>query len=121
MKLTLQEIANLIDGSIKGDASKDIYGINSLENADFNQISYAVSLKFKDALIDSKAGAIIVNDGLKELCNTNAIVVKDAYLAYSILSHKFKQSQNADNLSLGNGVNYPNSQIASSSLIGKNV
>ena len=71
MKLTLQEIANLIDGSIKGDASKDIYGINSLENADFNQISYAVSLKYKDALIDSKAGAIIVNDddgvGLKNV------------------------------------------------------
>jgi UDP-3-O-[3-hydroxymyristoyl] glucosamine N-acyltransferase len=121
MKLTLQEIANLIDGSIKGDASKDIYGINSLENADFNQISYAVSLKFKDALIDSKAGAIIVNDGLKELCNTNAIVVKDAYLAYSILSHKFKQSQSVNNLSFGNEVNFPDTQIASSSLIGTNV
>ena len=47
----------------------------------------------------TKAGAIIVNDALKEHCNTNAIVVKDVYLAYSILSHKFKQSQNADNLS----------------------
>ena len=121
MKLTLQEIANLIDGSIKGDASKDIYGINSLENADFNQISYAVSLKYKDALINSKAGAIIVNDGLKELSNTNVIVVKDAYLAYSLLSHKFKQSQNVNNLNFGNEVNFPNTQIASSSLIGKNV
>ena len=121
MKLTLQEIANLIDGSIKGDASKEIYGINSLENADFKQISYAVSLKFKDALTDSKAGAIIVNDELEELCNTNAIVVKDAYLAYSILSHKFKQSQSVNNLSFGNEVNFPSTQIASSSLIGKNV
>jgi UDP-3-O-[3-hydroxymyristoyl] glucosamine N-acyltransferase len=121
MKLILQEIANLIDGSIIGDASKDIYGISSLENADFNQISYAVSLKFKDALISSKAGAIIVNDELKELCNTNVIVVKDAYLAYSILSHKFKQSQSVNNLSFGNEVNFPDTQIASSSLIGKNV
>ena len=121
MKLRLQEIANLIDGSIKGDASKEIYGINSLENADFKQISYAVSLKFKDALIDSKAGAIILNDGLKHLCNTNAIVVKDAYLAYSILSHKFKQGQSVNNLSFGNTVNFPNTQIASSSLIGKDV
>ena len=38
MKLTLQEIANLIDGSIKGDVSKEIYGLNSLVNADSNQI-----------------------------------------------------------------------------------
>ena len=97
MKLTLQEIANLIDGSINGDDSKEIYGLNSLENADFNQISYAVSQKYKEALIESKAGAIIVNDGLKDLCNTNTIVVKDVYLAYSILSHKFKQSQNVNN------------------------
>jgi UDP-3-O-[3-hydroxymyristoyl] glucosamine N-acyltransferase len=121
MKLTLQEIANLIDGSIEGDITKEIYGLNSLVNADFNQISYAVSEKYKDAMINSAAGAIIVNKGLKDRCNTNAIVVKDAYLAYSILSHKFKKSQNVDNLSFGNEVNYPNSQIASSSLIGKNV
>jgi UDP-3-O-[3-hydroxymyristoyl] glucosamine N-acyltransferase len=65
MKLTLQEIANLIDGSIEGDNTKEIYGLNSLENADLNQISYAVSEKYKDAMINSKAGAIIVNEGLK--------------------------------------------------------
>ena len=121
MKLTLYEITNLIDGSFNGDESKEIYGLNSLENADLNEISYAVSLKYKDALINSKAGSIIVNDELKELCNTNAIVVKDVYLAYSILSHKFKQSQSVNNLSFGNEVNFPNTQIASSSLIGKNV
>ena len=38
MKLTLNEIANLINGYIEGDDSKEIYGLNSLENADFNQI-----------------------------------------------------------------------------------
>ena len=34
MKLTLQEIANLIDGSIEGDNTKEIYGLNSLVNAE---------------------------------------------------------------------------------------
>jgi UDP-3-O-[3-hydroxymyristoyl] glucosamine N-acyltransferase len=47
MRMTLQEIANLIDGSIEGDSSKEIYGLNSLENADFNQISHAVSQSIK--------------------------------------------------------------------------
>ena len=45
MKLTLEEIADLIDGSFKGDPLKEIYGINSLENARSNEISYAVSEK----------------------------------------------------------------------------
>ena len=121
MKLTLQEIANIIDGSIEGDDSKEIYGLNSLENANFNQISYAVSAKYKDALIKSKAGAIIVNEELKGCCNTNAIIVSNVYLAYSILSHKFNQSQDINDLRYGNEVSYPNTQIASSSLIGNNV
>ena len=121
MKLTLQEIAILVDGSINGNHSKEISGLNSLENANLNQISYAVSLKYKDALIDSKAGAIIVNEELKKHCNTNAIIVNNVYLAYSILSHRFKQSQDINDLRYGNQVSYPNAQIASSSLIGKNV
>ena len=43
------------------------------------------------------------------------------YLAYSILSHKFKQSQDINDLRYGNEVSYPNIRIASSSLIGNNV
>ena len=121
MKLTLQEIAVLVDGSINGNHAKEISGLNSLENANINQISYAVTAKYKDALINSKAGAIIVNEQLKEYCNTNAIIVNNVYLAYSILSHKFSQSQDINDLRYGNEVSYPNTQIASSSLIGNNV
>ena len=121
MKLTLEEIANLIDGSIEGDNTKEIYGLNSLVNADLNEISYTVSEKYKDAMINSQAGAIIVNEELKNYCRTNAIIVKNVYLAYSLLSHKFKQTQDINDLSFGNEVSYPNTKIASSSLIGKNV
>ena len=41
MKYTLEEIANLIDGSIKGDSSKEIFGVNSLENADLEMLGTA--------------------------------------------------------------------------------
>ena len=51
MTLTLEEIAKLIDGTIQGESSKKINGINSLENADLNQISYAVSEKYSDCLL----------------------------------------------------------------------
>ena len=121
MRLTLEEIAKLIDGTIQGESSKTINGINSLENADLNQISYAVSEKYREALIDSNAGAVIVNEKLKQYCKTNAIIVKDVYLGYSILSHKFKENQDIDDLKPGNEVNYPDVKISSSSLVGKNV
>jgi len=121
MKLTLEKIANLIDGSIEGDFSKEIVGINSLDNADSNQISYIISEKYKESLINSGAGAIIVNDNLKKYCKTNAIVVKNVYLAYSILSHEFKQKQDITDLKYRNEIDYPSTKIASSVLIGKNV
>ena len=121
MKFSLEEIADLIGGSVRGDPLKEINGINSLENADFKEISYAVSVKFKDALIASNAGAVIVDKDLKKYCKSNTIIVKNVYLAYSILSHKFKQYQDITHLKFANEVNYPNTIIASSSLIGQNV
>ena len=121
MNLTLDEIANLIDGSIIGNSSKKVFGINSLENADSNQISHAVSEKYKEPLIKSSAGAVIVTDDLKKYCKTNAIVVQDVYLAYSILSHKFKKYQDITDLKSGNDFSYLNTKIASNTLIGKNV
>ena len=121
MIFSLKDIANLVDGSIKGDASKKIYRINSLNNAGSNEISYAVSIKYKDALIASNAGAVIVNEELKKYCKSNSIIVKNVYLAYSILSHKFKQFQDISHLKPGNKVDFPNTVIAASSLIGRNV
>ena len=121
MKFKLEEIAKLIDGTLEGDSNKEIIGINSLENAGLDQISHAVSEKYKDALIESNAGAVIINQKLKQYCKTNAIIVKDVYLGYSILSHKFKENQDIDDLKPGNEVNYPDVKISSSSLIGKNV
>ncbi len=121
MKLKLEEIADLIDGSIRGDPLKEICGINSLENANLNEISYAVSMKYKDALIASNAGAVIVDEDLKKYFKSNTIIVKNVYFAFSILSNKFKQYQDISHLKYGNEVNYPNTIIAPSSLIGRNV
>jgi len=121
MKLSLKEIAKLIDGFIEGNSSKEILGINSLDDADSSQISYIISEKYKESLIKSNAGAIIVDEKLKQYCKSNAIVVKNVYLAYSILSHEFKQKQDITDLKYGNEINYPSTKIASSVLIGKNV
>ena len=67
MKLNLKEIEELIDGSLNGDYSKEIYGINSLENADINQISFAVNEKYKDAIVISDAGEFYYSDGSPNL------------------------------------------------------
>ena len=121
MVLTLKEIADLVGGSIEGDSSVLIQGIGALDSANSNQISYAVNEKYKDSLKNSNAGAFIINKSLKKFCQRNIVLVENVYLAYSILSHKFKFTQNIENFQYGCQLSYPNSKIAASSLIGKNV
>jgi UDP-3-O-[3-hydroxymyristoyl] glucosamine N-acyltransferase len=121
MTLTLKEIAELVEGSIEGDSSVVIEGIGTLDSANSSQISYAVNAKYKDSLKNSNAGAFIINKSLKHFCHKNIVLVENVYLAYSILSHKFKLTQNIENFQYGQQLNYPDSKIATTSLIGKNV
>ena len=121
MIFTLKEIAKLVGGSIEGDSSKSIHGIAALDFADSNEISFAVSEKYKDSLKNSNAGAFIINKSLKKFCHREIVLVENVYLAYSILSHKFKFTQNIENFQYGHLLSYPNSKIAANSLIGKNV
>ena len=123
MKLTLEKIAKLIGGSIHGDSSKEILGINTLSNATSNQISYAVCKKYEKLLINSNAGAVIVDKDLKDLCPTNVLLVENVGLAYSLLTHKFKYLQNINHLQLGSKVinSFTDVYISPSCVIGKNV
>jgi UDP-3-O-[3-hydroxymyristoyl] glucosamine N-acyltransferase len=121
MKLTLKEISELVGGSIEGNPSKLIHGIGTLDSANSSQIAYAVSEKYKDSLKNSNAGTIIINNNLKRFCQNDAIIVDNVYLAYSILTHKFKVTQNIEHFNYGNQLDYPDSNVATSSLIGKNV
>ena len=73
-ELSLKEIAKLIGASVHGEPSKEILGINTLTNANSEQISYAVSKKYKKSLINSNAGAVIVDKNLIELCPSNALI-----------------------------------------------
>jgi UDP-3-O-[3-hydroxymyristoyl] glucosamine N-acyltransferase len=123
MKLSLREIAKLIGATVHGEPSKEISGINTLTNANSEQISYAVSKKYKKLIINSNAGAVIVDKNLIDLCPTNSLLVKNVDLAFSILTHKFKNHQNINHLQSASKVidYYSKVNIAPGCIIGKNV
>ena len=123
MTLSLEEIAELIGASVHGESSKKILGINTLTNANSDQISFAVSKKYKKLLINSNAGAIIIDENLKGHCSTNFLLVENVNLAYSILTHKFKHLQNINNLQSGSKVinSFSGVDISQCCAIGKNV
>ena len=52
MNITIKEISGIIGGTFFGDPLKEIIGINSLDKATKNQISYATSKKHIKSLIN---------------------------------------------------------------------
>jgi len=97
MKTSIKEISKIIGASFEGIDNQEIIGINTLELANSNQISYAVSLKHLESLSNSNAGAIIIDNKLKGYCSSKTLLVDDAYLAFAKLTHYFKGYQSIIN------------------------
>jgi UDP-3-O-[3-hydroxymyristoyl] glucosamine N-acyltransferase len=117
---TLTDIAKLINATLIGNTEQEISGIATLKAADKNQLTYIVSDKYKSALIESKAGCVILTKNLLDACPTNALVVDDAYLAFAKISHLFKP-QIFHQPGTHSSAEINNAKIGANCCIGKNV
>ena len=121
MSFSLNTIADFIDATIEGDAKYEVDALNTLEKATNQDIAFAVNDKYIDSISKSNAGAIIVSKSHSKYCKSNILIVDNVYLAYSILSHKFKIPQDINNLKSGSNYYYEESSISSNCIIGSNV
>jgi len=88
---TLGEIAKIINADLFGDEAIKISSIASPASANSNQLTYVVSQKYKQDLVATQAGVVILNHDLVKDCPTNALVVDNVYLAFAKITHYFKQ------------------------------
>ncbi|TDJ58975.1 MAG: UDP-3-O-(3-hydroxymyristoyl)glucosamine N-acyltransferase [Nitrospina sp.] len=63
--MNLQEIAERIGGTVQGDGSIEITGVESIERAEPGQITFVADKKSKDKLKTSNASAVIVSQVLE--------------------------------------------------------
>ena len=77
--ISLADIQKLIDAEVIGSPNVIIAGISSLEDAEQDDLSYAVSDHVLKAALASKAGAFIVGRGLPELNKPQLVVAHPAY------------------------------------------
>ncbi len=87
-KLPLSEIAEIIEGEVKGDRHKSIMGVAPFENATDDEITFADSLKSFRNMGESEAGAIIVPRDFPEVVN-NLILVHQPRVAFAKVSNLF--------------------------------
>ena len=89
-KLRLDEIAELVDGEIRGDGSLEIHRLESIETAEMGDITFLVKPKAAEKLEKTKATAVIVPLAIQE-SSKPIIRVKNPYLASAIIHNYLLQ------------------------------
>lgn len=115
MTYTLGELAERAGGTVEGDASVEISGIETLDNAESNQISFLSDKRYKADLARTKAGAVIMNQESSEAYTGNKLISSNPRLVLAFVSSLFAQR---DNNFTGH---HPTSVLGKNIKLGRNV
>ena len=62
--ISLKELAQKIGADLEGDADKEVVGLNTLDSASNNEVSFIARKSFLSSLPLSKAGALICSNAV---------------------------------------------------------
>ncbi|MCF7354316.1 UDP-3-O-(3-hydroxymyristoyl)glucosamine N-acyltransferase [Vibrio sp. CK2-1] len=85
-KLTLAELATITGGELHGNGELTVSSIAAMDKAGEGQITFLTNSKYRKHLAECQATAILIKSSELELCQTNAIVVADPYLAFALIA-----------------------------------
>ena len=86
--ITLEKLADMVDGSVTGNGKLQISGFGSLDDAGPGDISFIVNRRYLEQLEQSRASAFVVTREI-EIDHADIITVEDAYLASAIIQNFF--------------------------------
>ena len=84
MTITLQELAQLLNADLKGDASVVIRRVNTLDKAGPDEVAFLTDDKYHHLLEGTKAGAVIVKPADQALCPVPSLVMDNPYLGFAL-------------------------------------
>ena len=132
MEKTLGELARWVEGELDGDARLRITGVAGLDEAGVSEISFAVGPKYADQARNSKAGALIVPQALREI-EKPLIITENPYLAFAkvfaLFTHRPQQALGVSpdahlgaNVQLGEEISiHPLAYVGDGAVIGNRV
>ena len=118
MEFTIQQIAQMLGGEVKGNGQEKINMLAKIQDAKPGQIAFLANPKYEQYIYSTQASAVIVSKEFqpKKEISTTLILVDDAYSSFTILLeeyHKLISFQKA-------GIEQP-SFIGDNSVVGKNI
>jgi len=93
MKFTVDQIADLIEGTVNGNGATLISNFDKIEEGKSGSISFLSNPKYESFLYQTNASAVIISKDLtlKKPVKTALIRVSDPYLAFTILLQKYQE------------------------------
>lgn len=90
MAYTLQELAEAVDGQVKGDPDQNITDVATIQHAEPDSITFLANRSYRKYLQNTRAGAVILAEKDLDNCPVAAIVVNNPYLAYAKIATLLK-------------------------------
>ena len=97
MEFTIQQIAEVLGGTVEGDAAGPINRLAKIEEAQAGALSFLSNLKYEAHLYSTGATAVIVSQTFapRQPVTAALIRVADPYLSFSKLLEFYQQSTRA--------------------------
>ena len=89
MSLTLQEIAVRIGATVDGDPQYRVSGVADLKHATAFELSFFSNPRYRQQMVESRAGAIIVPGGVERPEGKNYLVHENPSGAFQVIVHHF--------------------------------
>lgn len=91
MEFTINEIAGMLGGEVKGNGSETINMLAKIQEAKKGQITFLSNPKYEQYIYTTQASAVIVNRDFvpKKNITSNLILVEDAYSSFTSLLEEY--------------------------------
>jgi len=93
MEFTIQELAFLLGGEVKGDPTEKVHTICKIQEGKKGAITFLANPKYEPFIYNTAASAVIVNSSFepKKEVKATLILVEDAYVAFSTLLDEYER------------------------------
>jgi UDP-3-O-[3-hydroxymyristoyl] glucosamine N-acyltransferase len=95
MQFTAKQIAEIIGGTVEGNANIAVASFGKIEEAKAGQLAFLANPKYEEYLYNTGADIIIINEAqiLKQPLAATLIRVPDAYSAFALLLRQYERLQ----------------------------
>ena len=118
---SLSELAEKAGAVVQGNPEKRVSGLNTLQDAGSDELSFLANPAYVRYLETTKAAAVILSPEAAELYRGDALVLENPYLGYARLSVMFTSDRGAEPGVHSSVVVHPEADVHPGAAIGPNV